>query len=118
LRDAGISEVSDDRKFATAYNAALQVGKMAIACAGYRVVGEGAHRTTFAAISLAVGRSVSSHGAYFEVCRRKRNRVEYDSSGTISPREAEEVVFKARELRDVVEVWIDTNHPSLSRDSR
>jgi hypothetical protein len=36
LADAAIPTLSDDRRFATAYNAALQTAKMAIACAGYR----------------------------------------------------------------------------------
>jgi hypothetical protein len=34
LEDAAIPALSEDRRFATAYNAALQTAKMAIACAG------------------------------------------------------------------------------------
>ena len=37
LADAGIVGLSADRRFATAYNGALQAANMAIACAGYRV---------------------------------------------------------------------------------
>jgi hypothetical protein len=37
LTDAALSGLSADRRFATAYNAALQTAKMVIACAGYRV---------------------------------------------------------------------------------
>ena len=37
LADVAIPALSEDRRFATAYNAALQTGKMAIACAGYRI---------------------------------------------------------------------------------
>ena len=37
LEDAAIQELSDDRRFATAYNAALQTAKMAIACASYQL---------------------------------------------------------------------------------
>jgi N-acyl-D-aspartate/D-glutamate deacylase len=37
LADAGLAGLSADRRFATAYNAALQAANMAIACAGYRV---------------------------------------------------------------------------------
>jgi hypothetical protein len=36
LADAAVKELSDDRRFATAYNAGLQTAKMAIASAGYR----------------------------------------------------------------------------------
>jgi hypothetical protein len=55
LKDAAIQELSDDRRFATAYNAALQTAKMAIACAGYRLAGtQGHHRLTFEAARLAL----------------------------------------------------------------
>ena len=47
LADAGIKGLSADRQFATAYNAALQTAKMAIACAGYRLANTpGHHRLT------------------------------------------------------------------------
>jgi hypothetical protein len=45
LADASVKGLSDDRRFATAYNAALQAAKMSIACAGYRLAGtQGHHR--------------------------------------------------------------------------
>jgi hypothetical protein len=67
LHDAAISGLSADRSFATAYNAALQTAKMAIACAGYRVVGQGHHQVSFEAAELAVGARVSNLVAYFEL---------------------------------------------------
>ena len=36
LKDAKIPELSADRRYATAYNAILQLTKMVIACSGYR----------------------------------------------------------------------------------
>jgi hypothetical protein len=36
LADASLAGLSADRRFATAYNAALQAANMAIACAGYK----------------------------------------------------------------------------------
>jgi hypothetical protein len=43
LADAGIAGLSADRRFATAYNAALQAANMAIACAGYRIMSKVGH---------------------------------------------------------------------------
>jgi hypothetical protein len=40
---------------------------MAIACAGYRVVGQGHHQVSFEAAELAVGARVSNLVAYFEL---------------------------------------------------
>src|SRR5882724_11257934 len=52
LEDAAIQELSDDRRFATAYNAALQTAKMAIACAGYQLASTpGHHRLTFETVA-------------------------------------------------------------------
>src|ERR1700757_141843 len=58
LNDAALSGLSADRRFATAYNAALQTAKMVIACAGYRVASTpGHHRLHFEAARIALGSS-------------------------------------------------------------
>jgi uncharacterized protein (UPF0332 family) len=108
-----ISGLSADRSFATAYNAALQTAKIAIACAGYRVAGQGHHQVSFEAAELAVGQSVSNLVAYFELCRRKRNTLDYDVANVVSDTEAAEVLQKAQEFKQEVETWIATNHPSF-----
>ena len=71
LKDAALEGLSADRRFGTAYNAVLQLAKMAIACAGYRVAGIAHHQTAFEALELAMGSSVSDLAAYFDICRRK-----------------------------------------------
>lgn len=104
--------LSADRRFATAYNAALQLAKMVIACSGYRVVGPGHHQTTFEALETAIGSSVSALAAYFDTCRRKRNQVDYDLVHAATETEAEELIEKAGEFRDLVENWIRKHHPN------
>ena len=113
LGDAKISALSADRRFATAYNAALQSAKMAIACAGYRVTGTGAHQISFEAAVLAMGQGVATLTAYFETCRRKRNTLDYDTADIISETEADELVQKADEFHREVEAWIATDHPQF-----
>jgi hypothetical protein len=115
LKDAAITALSDDRRFATAYNAALQSSKMAIACCGYRVVGQSHHQTTFEALMLAVGTGVKSLATYLETCRRKRNIVDYDAASIVSTTEADELLAKATELSKIVEEWIEKTHPALKR---
>ena len=70
LADSQIPELSDNRRFATAYNAVLQLSKIVIACEGYRVVGLGHHKTTFLALEIALGPSVLPFSAYFDQCCR------------------------------------------------
>ena len=81
LADAGIAGLSADRRFATAYNAALQVANMAIACTGYRVTAKtGHHKISLESVKLALGASADKYAEYFETCRRKRNVIDYTRS--------------------------------------
>jgi hypothetical protein len=114
LSDAGIAGLSADRSFVTAYNAALQTAKMAIACAGYRVAGLGYHQVSFEAAQLAVGGHVSQLVAFFELCRRKPNTLDYDVANVVSDTEASEVLDKAMEFKQEVEAGIAANHPSFA----
>jgi uncharacterized protein (UPF0332 family) len=113
LADASLGGASADRRFATAYNAALQAAKMAIACAGYRVVGAGHHRISFEVVKLATGRVADPYSDYFDRCRRKRNVIDYDDAFVATETEAKEILTKAKEFAAVVERWIAKNHPSL-----
>jgi hypothetical protein len=115
LADAGIDVLSDDRKFATAYNAVLQLSKMAIACSGYRVTsGAGHHQKTFDVIRTALASPEAEDFAdYFDTCRRKRNYIDYDGADIVTETEAGELVEKANEFHAFVEDWISREHPTL-----
>ncbi len=96
LIDAALAGLSADRRFATAYNAALQAGKMAVACSGYRVSAKaGHHAITFEAAHLAIGSEAASLADYFDACRRKRNVIDYDNSSVSTETEASELLGKA-----------------------
>jgi uncharacterized protein (UPF0332 family) len=114
LADASVAGLSADRRFATAYNAALQSAKMAIACTGYRVtVGSGHHRISFECIELAMGSIANPLADYFDRCRRKRNTIDYDNAFVATETEAEEILLKANEFVEMVEKWIAIKHPML-----
>src|SRR5258708_39711676 len=103
LKDAKLDALSADRRFATAYKAVLQLTKIVIACEGYRVIGLGHHQTTFQALEIAMGPSVSALSAYFDLCRRQRNQVDYDMANVASESEANLLVQKAEQFRRLVE---------------
>lgn len=116
LADAAIEGLSSDRQFATAYNAALQTAKMAIACAGYRLAStQGHHRLTFDAARLALGARATRSLDFFEACRRKRNVIDYDRSSVATETEAKEVIDEARSFLKLVEEWVETHHPNLAK---
>jgi hypothetical protein len=72
LADAGIAGLSADRRFAAAYNAALQAANMAIACAGYRIMSKvGHHRVSLESTKLVLGKPMHKYTDYFESCRAK-----------------------------------------------
>ena len=116
LADAGIGGLSADRKYATAYNAALHAANMAIACAGYRVTAKtGHHKITFYSANLALGAGATKYADYFETCRRKRNVIDYTRSHVATETEAKEIVEQATQFVEFVESWIDSKFPNLKR---
>ena len=116
MADSALPGLSADRQFATAYNAALQSGKIAIACSGYRVTARaGHHAVTFEAAHLAIGSTAKAFTDYFDACRRKRNLIDYDNSSVATETEAAELVRKAGEFHALVEKWVSANHVELAR---
>ena len=114
LTDAAIPVLSEDRRFATAYNAALQTAKMAIACAGYRVASvPGHHRLTFEGAKLALGKPADHLADYFDACRRKRNEIDYTGATIATTTEAVELLLHAKAFLSLVEGWIASTHPAL-----
>ena len=113
--DSGASEISNDFRFALAYEAVLLLSKMAIACSGFRVTGTGAHHTTFIALPLACGEEVADTALYFNKCRKKRNKLAYDKAGIVTETEAVELISRAKQFQGYIETWIATNHPEYSK---
>ena len=114
LTDAAIPVLSEDRRFATAYNAALQTAKMAIACAGYRIASvPGHHRLTFEGAKLALGKPAEHLADYFDSCRRKRNEIDYTGATIATTTEADELLLHAKSFLKLVEAWINSTYPAL-----
>jgi hypothetical protein len=115
LADAALPALSEDRRFATAYNAALQVARMATACAGYRVAAvPGHHALNFECAGLALGKQADKLVLFFDGCRRKRNVIDYTGVQIATATEAAELLQRAEEFSALVEAWIKSAHPHLS----
>ncbi len=117
LKDASVTSISADTRFSTAYGGALLLVKMAIACSGYRLdpSAGGPHKTAFEALPLALGAKARPASQYFDVCRRKRNEIDYDRAFVVSDADADEIVRRATELEISGEAWITRNDPTLSK---
>ncbi len=111
LADAGIEELSTDNRFGMAYEAALLLARMSLACAGYRAKGQGAHWTHFLALPLAMGEEFREIATYFDHCRRKRNTLSYEAAGVTTEPEAEELIQRVIGFRQDVEGRISKWRP-------
>lgn len=69
LKDAQIKQLSIDRRFATAYNAALQLATIVLHVAGYRVKAiSGHHWVTLVSIPEVMDNSQQDRANYFNAC--------------------------------------------------
>jgi uncharacterized protein (UPF0332 family) len=115
LKDANIKQLSTDRRFATAYNAALQLATIVIHAAGYRVKGGsgGHHWITILLFPEIMGNIQKIRSDYFNACRAKRNVTDYDRVGEISEFDLEELLKEVSDFKHDVIKWIKENHLDL-----
>ena len=114
IQDADLNELSLDRRFATAYNAALNLARIVILAEGCRITAKmGHHKISFSVASTILDKSFQDYFSLFQVCRRKRNKVDYDLADIVTKTELQELIAKVKEFnRDIFE-WLAANHSSL-----
>ena len=114
LADAEVTALSDDRRFATAYNAAQQLATIVLHAAGYRAAESGHHWTTIHVLPEILGPKEAARADYLDGCRSKRNITDYDRAGEISAGEVAGILKEARALRADVLAWLRGRHHSLA----
>jgi len=93
LKDCQLTELSDDRRFATAYGAALNIANYVIRKKGYRVSAKiGHHKVTLEVAEIILGNDASMLLNFFDFCRRKRNKVDYDQAEVVTTTEVDELI--------------------------
>lgn len=92
LSDARVEGLSPDRRFLTAYEAALALATIPLYSAGHRTHGTGHYWMTFLVLPDIMGAELKSLATYFDVCRIKRNISTYDRGAQISDTEAYELI--------------------------
>ena len=115
LADAQVQGLSADRRFITAYNAALQLATIVLRAYGLRTNPNktGHHRISIDALCEILGKDYQELVDYLNACRIKRNLSDYTSSGEISTAEASEIVKEIKTFRTSVIQWLQTSYPSL-----
>ena len=112
LADAGRG-ISADWRFGIAYNAALRLCTILLYAEGYRPERTLQHYRTIQALGLILGSDRKPDVEYLEVCRKKRNIIEYDQPGSVSAADAAELLKFVVELRTGVLKWLGENHREL-----
>jgi hypothetical protein len=106
-------DLSPDWQFGIAYNAALKLCSILLYASGYRPEKNLAHYRTLAALPIILGAERKDDADYLDTCRAKRNTAEYDTAGTVSQSDADELREFTCALRTDVIAWLKAKHPSL-----
>jgi len=116
LTDAAVSDLSLDRRFATAYEAALVLATIVLRASGYRTRGSssGHHWLTFALLPEFMGPGAEPRSRYLQACRRKRHQATYERAGVATQIELRELVSEVKSFQHEVSDWLRTAHPGLS----
>jgi len=113
LKDAA-GNISADARFAIAYNAALQLCTILLYAEGYQPERTRKHYYSIQALPLILGEERKKDAKYLDMCRSKRNIIEYDYAGSVTEEDVDELIDYARELqRDVVD-WLNQSHSELA----
>ena len=112
MADARVVALSVERKFESAYNAALVMARAALATSGYRTSGEGNHYWTIQSLAFTLQMDADTINQ-FNKFRQKRNTSNYEMIGVVSEQEVTEMIALAQELRNLVTKWLEENHPNL-----
>lgn len=115
LKDANLKGLSVDRRFATAYAAALQLATVVMRASGYRASANvgGHHWRTISLLPQLMGPEQQERGVYLDSCRRARNEADYDRTGVVSESELLELLEDTLGLRNDVLAWLAAEHPEL-----
>ena len=111
LKDASIPQLSDDKKYISAYNAILQCATIIVYCEGFKTRGEAHHYITFRFIRETLGSEHQELIDYFDSCRKKRNLADYDVAGEISEKEVKEIIAEARKFYKFTKDFVSQNYP-------
>jgi uncharacterized protein (UPF0332 family) len=52
---------------------------------------------------------------YFNACRKKRNKVDYNFANIVTETELNELLEKATEFKKLIEDWLSKNYPQFKK---
>ena len=118
LEELGGSLKYPDSVFTLAYDAVRCSATVVLRAHGLRAKHARHHEMTFEALHRLAIPNVSANARYYDDCRRKRGKLEYDSAGEVSNAEAEDLRTEAARFAAVVQEWLSSAHRELIRGQK
>ena len=112
IEQSQVPGLGPEWRFDFAYNSALQSAIAALAAAGFRAERANKHLRVIECLEFTVGLD-STTIRMLDRFRRKRHVAIYERVGAVSAREAEEMIALAKDIRQRVRAWIETEYPKL-----
>ncbi|MBW1637468.1 MAG: hypothetical protein JRJ68_14495 [Deltaproteobacteria bacterium] len=114
LQDAEVNEISADWRFGIAYNGALKLCTILLYTQGYRSGSGSHHMRTIATLPCIGDLRTQADADYLNTCRRKRNIIEYDYTGGVTDRDADELIAFTKALLEDLIHWLRSTYPGLA----
>ena len=114
LKDAGVLDLSPDRRLSCCYGALLTAARAALRATGFRVPkGTPSHHyCEIQSLQFSVGLDAEVL-RQIEAMGKKRATADYVRVGEVSDSMVEEALAFAKNVCRQVEVWIEEKHPDL-----
>ena len=114
ISEGSREDISLDWRLAMAYNACLGSATIALSASGYRVPsGAGQHYRTIQSLKFTL-ETPSELISVLEAISKKRAIVTYDEAGAASEEEVKEALRLAREMRQILGAWLDSQDPGCA----
>lgn len=114
LRSSRIAELDADAAFTLAYQAALQGCTAVLRAAGYRVIGEGHHHHTFAAVAALSLDYLSEAARDLNVIRQKRHGAVYDWDSRTGEKDLAALHSACERLFSEAHQWLTAQRPAIT----
>ena len=113
LKDARVEAISDDLRFQAAFAGAVNAANLILRACGYRTRAQtGHHQKIIESLELTIQADPKLIKKLL-LFSKKRNATSYDSAGSVSRQDLQQVIHVADELQKSVMVWIREQHPEL-----
>jgi hypothetical protein len=115
LADAGVAGLSNDGRFAHAYDGALILCKLALHVTGFELPkrAPGHHALWINSLEFTLGDTHKGTLIYLSKCSKLRHTGFYDHAGVVEKQDADDLLEAARQLRRDVLTWLHSQHSSL-----